>query len=129
MYVKSTNYYFIIILIIILILIYFFNWYEIGRKENFQYNTKLDCGININSVNIDCPNYCSKKLTDTDLNNNVYLYCLNKHNGKLPEKDIGRYFFDDKISDGIKCPDLSYKDSIKLKGQNSVYSICVKKQK
>ena len=125
---QLTKFYFLMILIAIIVLVYLFDK-SVNKpmeKEKFQYNTKLDCGINVNSVNTDCPNFCSSKHTDTDLNNNVYTYCLDKLTDKLPEKDIGKYFFDDKISDGITCPDSSYKDRIILKGQNSVYSVCKK---
>jgi hypothetical protein len=111
-----------LILLAIILLVILTNW----NYEKFQNQNMLECGININSVNVDCPKECKSLLTDTDLNNNVYLYCLNSQYKKIPYKDLNKPFYDENISGGISCPNASNKNWIVRQGQNSVYSICEK---
>ena len=118
------SYYFIIFLTTILILSFLF-WHNIEKFEN---KLVLQCGININASSNRCPADCELMYTDTDLNNNVYIYCVRDYDKVLNKKDCEKYFYDDKISGGINCPEnCSKKNSVAIKGQNTVYSICDKK--
>lgn len=115
--------YYIIFLTTILILAFLF-W---DNKEIFQNELVLQCGININASSNKCPSECELMYTDTDLNNNVYVYCVRDNNKLLDKKDCEKYFYDDKISGGINCPENCInKNSVIIKGQNTVYSICKK---
>lgn len=113
------------VIIIIYVFVYLYIIYLLNiKEEQFKSNNMLECGININSSNVDCPYNCGLKLTDTDLDNNIFMYCLNNKNDNLPKKDLNKYFYDNKIDGGINCPNGSQKKLISLEGQNSVYSIC-----